>query len=440
MTNHVDAVVIGATTRGLVAAYILDSLGYKTVLADRRPVAGGADASFVAADGSIFEFGMHVLDDMRSPVATRLFRHVIGDHVCRTELKRGIVLRGHVMPYAPLPSQMPGELSSLLAADELIDELGNAAPTRAALTDIYGAGFAELIFDEVLPSFPSEARHREFGVEDASLLTNIYPWFFPRAQLAAKPGDASRAFHDLLRQGQPQHILYPAEGGFGAFSQAFLDHYDEQQTRVVLGAKKLDFTLEPESQSIVSLHLDEETIQAKHYFWADSWPALCALIDLPCQSVATDRIVLGSFCFDHHIESEFSELLVGDPRLHINRLYFPADFTCRSEPRLQIEFAFPTAEEQSRSLDSDVWRNRWLDDMRQLGLITDAHRVTMFDFKTRQLHFNSFGMEGEPLVEADASLIDSRSNIRPLAPSMANWNLNTHVPQTIATVVDALCR
>ena len=77
------------------------------------PFKSGADGSFVTAGGSTFDFGMHVLDYDRSPVATRLFSKVMGGAVHKTQLHRGIALAGHVMPYAPHPTEMPDELRRL---------------------------------------------------------------------------------------------------------------------------------------------------------------------------------------------------------------------------------------------------------------------------------------------------------------------------------------
>ena len=122
----------------------------------------------------------------------------------------------------------------------------------------------------------------------------------------------------------------------------------------------------------------------------------------------------------------------------INRIYFPAAFRGANEAKLQIEFAFPVAEDGERGLDANDWRERWLGDLRALGLLDDDHQVELFDFKTRPLHFNGFGMEGVPLEDADPALIDVNSNVYPLTPSMANLNLNDHVPRTVAGVTQLL--
>ena len=72
--ERVDAIVIGGNMRGLVSCYVLDRLGYRAVLLERGKAIGGVDRSFTVEDGTTFDYGMHVLDEDRSTLATRLFR------------------------------------------------------------------------------------------------------------------------------------------------------------------------------------------------------------------------------------------------------------------------------------------------------------------------------------------------------------------------------
>ena len=100
-TDTVDAVVVGGSLRGLVTAWLLQSLGYRAVLVERSERLGGADSSFVTPGGARFDHGLHVLDAHRSPLATRLFQHVVEGRVHRQVLRRGLVLRGHVVRDLP---------------------------------------------------------------------------------------------------------------------------------------------------------------------------------------------------------------------------------------------------------------------------------------------------------------------------------------------------
>lgn len=441
--EDVDAVVIGASMRGLVAAHVLSDLGRRTVVVERASVPGGVDGSFVTDRGTVFDHGLHVLDEMRSELTTRLFSDVVGGEVHRTILRRAIVLRGHVLPYAPEPSDLPAELRSLLGSDRLVDDVGDELPTFERLARCYGEEFVTLVFEEVLPSFPAEHRHREFGVETSRLLANIYPWFFPRARYDPPSIDESRVFHDKLRAGAPQPVFYPRQGGFGGFAQGFVVELNRRGVEVMTGGSDLHVELELGPQGVRRVAWVDacgRRFRADHYFWAQGWAPLCRLLHLPCQDVATDRVVLGSFRLDRHANGDHHEILVGDPAFHVNRIHFPAGFRHSDEPLMQVEFAYPVRDERWPS-EPRQWHARWLDDARRLGILDVTHRVEEFDFRSFTMHFNGFGAEGEPLRDADPSMVAPESKVWPLVPSMANLNLNRYVPRVVrdvtAVVADA---
>jgi hypothetical protein len=434
-----DAVVIGANIRGLVTAYVLDRLGCSAAVLERSSELGGADGSFRTAGGTWFDYGLHVVDFMRSELVTKLFTLATGGRVHRTTLRRGIVLRKHILPYAAERAALPDEIGRLLAPEPLIDDIGGGPPDRSALARAYGSAFTDVIFGEVLPSFRSEHRHVRFGVDPSRLLTNIYPWFFPRAKRRAVAGDPSRAFHDRLREGLPQDVLYPAAGRFAAFAEGFARNLDSSRVELVLGAGDLDIDVRPGTHTIESITAGGRRFVARRYFWAGPWPPLCRLLDLPCQDAATDRVHLGSFRFDRPVEARYHELLVGDPALTIDRVHFPGAFRRTEDPLVQIEFAVPL-HDGAWPVDADAWRSAWLRDLVRLGIIGEDHRAVEFDHRSFRMHFNSFGAEGEPLRDADPSLLSPDSNVHPVAPSMANVNLNRYVPEVVASTVSILSR
>ena len=434
--ERVDAVVIGASIRGLVTGYVLSSLGYRAVVLERAPRVGGADSTFVTARGTRFDHGLHLLDVRRSELATRLFTHVVDGRVHEVTLRRAIALRNCVMPYAPVAADMPQPLRDMLPKGELVDELGDRLPTRDRLGQYYGRAFTDLIFDEVLPSFPSEARHLAFGVDESRLLTNIYPWFFPRARRVATAGDESRAFHDRLRAGVEQRVLYPIEGGFGGFAEGFVRHFDPDRIEVLTGVNDVHVEILPGTRSVAWVGARGRRFAAAHYFWGGSWSTLCAILGLPCQEVATDQVLLGSFRLDRPATTAYHEILVGDPEHPLNRVYFPAAFRGASDPLMQVEFAVPRAVPWPN--DPNHWRDAWVASARRLGLLDTTHRVEEFDFRSFPLHFNAFGAEGEALRDADPALLGQDTNVRPVVPSMANLNLNRYVPRAVRYVASVL--
>ncbi len=434
-SQKVDAVVVGGNLCGLVTAYLLGHLGYATVVLERSGRIGGVNASFTTPDGSTFDLGMHVLDYMRSGVTTRLFSHVIGDKLNQVLLKRALVLRGHILPYNPAPVDMPLELCELLPGSELTDDLGTDLPTRERLCQYYGA-YADFIFDEVLPSYRCEQRHKDLGVEEGRLLRNIYPWFFPRAQRKLNTAQESRAFHDRLRRGEDQYILYPSQGGFASFSKAFFTQLGTN-VEVLTDIPDLHFEIEPDTQRVLWLQARNRRFESRHIFWCSAWPALCHLLGLPVQNLATDNLLLGSFRFNEPAISQYNEILIGDPSFHMDRINFPGKFARTNAPQLQVEFAFPVAD-QSLTLKPTDWQERWLSELHRLGLLTGQHQLEMFDFRSFRMHFNSFGAEGEEIRDADPSLLMAGSNIHPVAPTMQNPNINGSVPLYLKHVIGVL--
>jgi hypothetical protein len=326
----------------------------------------------------------------------------------------------------------------MLPAEELVDEVGDELPTRDRLARCYGPAFTALVFDDVLPSFPSEARHLAFGVDEARLMPNIYPWFFPRAVRPPAIGDESRAFHDRLRGGIEQRVLYPRTGGFGGFAEGFARHFDPSLVDVLVGADDLAVEVCPGTHTIEQVSCSGRRFTAAHYFWAGAWSPLCSLLGLPCQPAATDRVLLGSFRLNHPARTSYHEVLVGDRTHHVNRIHFPAAFRESTDPLVQIEFAVPGAADWPT--DPAWWSEQWVGSLSRLELIGDDHRVEEFDFRSFPMHFNAFGAEGEPLRDADPGLLRADTNVRPVVPSMANLNLNRYVPRAVRYVADVIGR
>ena len=437
LAHNVDAVVIGGNLAGLISAWLLGELGYHTVLLERSPRLGGMNSSFAMPDGSTFDMGMHVLDYMRSPLTTRLFSRIIGAGAVRTRLDRAMVLRGYVMPYAPRPGEMPEELRRLLKSEQLVDDIGTALPTRARIAAVYGQEYANLIFDEVLPSYRCEFRHKQLGVDEARLLTNIYPWFFPRAERQLERAGESRNFHDRLRRGETQYVLYPRTDGFAGFARAFMEAMNPQFIETVVDVPDFHIELEPGTHTVLWIDAHGRRLVPERIFWAANWGGLCKLLGLPAVNMATDNLLLGSLKLNRPAVSDYNEIIIADPQLHLDRVSFPGKFSQSGAAQLQVEFAFPVADAET-SLDPAYWQQTWLADLHRIGLLRDDHVVEQFDYRNFRMHFNSFGMEGVPHTEADPALIRADSNIIPVAPSVLNRNLNASVPQYLETVMHAL--
>jgi hypothetical protein len=228
-------------------------------------------------------------------------------------------------------------------------------------------------------------------------------------------------------------VLYPREGGFGGFAVALASALERDGVEVVLGASDLHVEVEPGTHRVCHVDAAGRRFQAGTYFWGAGWAALCEWLDVECQNVATDQVVLGSFRFDRPVRTDFHELLVGDPSFLLNRVHTPSAFRHDETPLLQVEFAYPALDD-TWARAAHAWRERWLADLRALGLLDGSHHVDDFDFRAFRMHFNGYGAEGVALRDADPSLLASDSNVVPLAPSMANLNINRYVERVIEEV------
>ena len=436
-SDHKDAIVVGGNVAGLTIAYLLGHLGYDTMLVDRAPTLGGTDSSFTIDSGARFDIGLHALDFMRSEVVTKLFLHVIDGQVHKVRRRRAIVLRNHQIPYNSPAAEWPEELRSMLPKGEIVDTLGGEPPTRENLARYYGREFVDFVFDEVQRSYPSEMRHLEFGVPEHELLTNTYPWFFPRASRETPDGNVSRGYHDKKRRGDSEEwYLYPKEGGFGRFAEAFGEELTAAGVEVKTAVRDLDAVIDPQSKTCTHVLVEGRELTADRVFWCGPVGLLAGKLgmDVPDKP---DQFVLGSFHFEKKLRSDFSELLVGDPEHPINRASFPGVLSGSGQPLVQLEFAFPRAD-TSWPRDGDAWRERWLDSLDRLGIATRDNPLRGYDFKTFPILYNCYGIEGEPMPEVDFSDIPPTSNLRPVLPSIRNININTRVPQFLRYLVDEL--
>jgi len=427
--ENCDAIVVGGNVAGMVVAYLLGQLGYATKLLEKQPALGGMDRSFSNRNGRVFDFGLHVLDALRTEVVTKLFRYVVDDDVHETERRRGIVLRNHMIPYNAAPGDWPEELRALWPDGDLIDELGEAPPTRDALSRCYGERFAGMIFDEVLASYPSETRQLDFGVDESRLLTNIYPWFFPRARRVGVTKNLSRKYHDGKRAGGKEVFLYPRRGGFGAFAEGFRKKLVGLGVEVLTDIPDLHFEMEPAKQHVSWVTARGRRFRAPRVFWCAPVGILYRLLSIPVSELKPDQFVLGSFEFSRPLDCAYHELILGDPQHFINRMSFPGKIGRTTDNLVQLEFAYPRHAPGKFVTDESFWKDCWLASLRKLGIVHDTNELVDFDLKTVPLVYNCFGIEGREMPEVELGELHPESNLRPVLPSVRNININTRVPQ-----------
>ncbi len=434
-----DALVVGGAVAGLTVAYLLAQYGYKTVLVEKGPALGGVDRSFQNKLGRRFDFGMHALDYNRAPFATKLFESALDGRCHRLPKKRGIVLAGEIIPYNVPAGEWPDSLRELFPAGPLYDELGSAAPTRENLARFYGKPFVDLIFDDALASYPAETHHLAFGVDEAALMVNVYPWFFPRAERARPETNTSRRYQDDVREHCREEVLYPDEGGFGAFPAGLERKLVEAGATVLTAADDLEFEMDPATDSVRSVRVHGRSLRPERVYWCAGPKPLCPLLDKPLPDTNPDRFVLGSFQFERPLTCDYLELILGDSQQLINRLSFPGKLALEADDLVQLEFAFPR-DSKDFGVEPGFWHESWLTSLRQLGIAQADNEVLDFDFKTFPILYNSFGIEGKPMPEVDFTDLSPDSNLRPVEPTIRKVNINTRVPMYLRYLAEDLSR
>lgn len=441
--DRLDAIVVGANVAGLITARCLVNWGYRTVVVERAPAVGGVDGSFRNTKGRWFDFGLHALDHMRSELTTRFFEQTLGGRVHPIERRRAIVLRNELIPYNTEAKDWPHALRSLLAQGgerSLRDDIGAQLPTRRRIARCYGTLFADLVFDEILASYPADQRHLRFGVPEERLLVNIYPWFFPRAERARGASDPSRTYQDAVREQPREYMLYPDEGYFGAFPEAIARGLVEDGARLLLGAADLHVDYRPETRRVEGVLARGERLAAPRVYWCGPPAALCALVGVPVPDATPDTFVLGSFQLAAPVRCDYSELILGDPAHAINRISFPGKLAGGRDDLAQVEFAFPTASDAWHTRATD-WRESWTRSLERLGVLAPGNRVIDFHFRAVPIFYNVYGAEGRELPSLDFSeRLGQGSNLRPVLPTYQKVNINTRLPQIVQFMAHDLSR
>lgn len=430
-----DAIIVGGGLPGLLSAYVLGTFGYRTCVIERSSGLGGLNASFRTARGRVFDYGYHAVDYDRSEFTTRLFEAILGDGYRVFDLARAIVLRGEIVPFAAPPERWPAALRALMTACMDSDDLGVLHPTRDMLARIYGRRFADLAFDEVLPSYPTLRYLLRQGYAEHELVQEIYPWFFPRVDSFRARDDESLGFHDRTRRAGSHRVLYPGADGFGTLIDRLVAKLGRLPVELVVGADTLALEADGEARRIRSATVAGRRITAPRFIWCAPPPALCHLFGLPAPSGKRQVFALGSFELSRPAALAYHEILVGDPAHLFNRLSLPGRMAGAENDRVQVEYLFPEGEHE---LDADSWRAAWEKSLRALGIVRSDTVVTGFDFHARPLGIVRDYDEAAPLAALRRTLAHPRSNVVVPYLGFGDENLARVVPGTVHTLVRAI--
>lgn len=426
-----DALVIGGNMAGISIAYLLGHLGYRTTLIEAAPFLGGIDGSFKNALGRTFDFGVHALDHGRSPYVTRLMERAVDGRFRRVPKTRALLLRGHLFPYNAPPEDWPHELRALLKSGAIYDDLGAALPTRQRLGEIYGRAFADFIFDEVLASYPAERRQLAFGVDEAALLRNIYPWFFPRVERVARDDNPHYRYQARVRAEGGEHVIYPDSGGFAGFAEGLAERARAAGVEFEVGARDLDVRMDSARRAVERVTANGRAFASPRVYWCGPANVLLDLLGEPSFHAAPETFALGSLQFERPLKCPYLEFIGGDPRHLIKRASCPGKLQGTADDVIQLEYHFPRDDEgaEGHGQEKPWWCETWLASLRELGIVQPDNEPLDIDVKLIPMHYNGFGCDGQPTPDVVLPEFPLNTNLKPVLPSYRKININTRLPQ-----------
>ncbi len=433
MHEKFDAVVIGGGISGLITTQILSQAGYRVLLAEKEASLGGTNGSFQNARGDTFDFGYHTIDYNRSPFTTRYFARMLKDKFHLLSLRRGIALQGHTLPYNAPISEWPKALADKISASEFHDSL-NGPPTRDAIEKIYGSYLMRVAFDEILPSYPSLAWQRKKGKPESDLMDSVYPWFFPQTSPKAVDGPEWVKFHQKVRNQGEHLVMYPNEGGFGAFIAGIYDHIDHSNVKVVKGFASLDVALDQKDQRVSSIVIDGNSYSATRYFWCAPLVIMGRLLGMEFPVAHPQMLCLGSYAFENELPFRFHEILIGEKDVPINRISFPGAIAGKKNDLLQIEFAYPVGD---MNVTAEAWRADCLKYVRERGLIPENAEPVDYKYFGAVKGFISNYDPRQMVADFQARLLPSTNITYPYVGLEAD-NINRIVPSVFKQVYQAI--
>lgn len=436
--------IIGAGLVGSLTAWILSRRGQRGVMVERSADAGGVNGSFSDRFGNHFDYGRHVVHYDRSDFTTRLVEEVLDGRLRRFDLDRGIVVRGHVIPYAADVQAWPEALRRHITLDPAARvKLGDG---REAFARAYGAWFADVAFDEMMGAYPTLMWQRRQGIPEEQLMRWLFPWFFPRSEVEERPrpgsesgiySEESRSYHYDHRHSNPprEPVMYPAEGGFGRFVETMLED-SGANFQIHLGAADIQVDIDPDTLQVHGVTTGGIRYTAERVFWCAPLPVLCKYLGWQMPAGEPQWELLGSFTFAEPVRSDYHEILFADPQHPIRRVNFPGLIVGNDHSHtLQVEY---TTLGEDATLAQDRWRDRWLDSLRQLGIIGPDAGPVDFDFKKVSRGIVSTADLGGFLSECEQRIARVDNNLVTPHLAVASDNNARLIPKIYCNVEEAL--
>lgn len=442
--QYIENLIIGAGLVGSLTARILAKHGHSGILVDRSPDPGGVNGSFTDKQGNWFDHGRHIINSDRSEFTRQFVLEVLKGQVRTFDLKRSVVVRGHIIPYATEIEDWPEPLRQQIRLDPTVRiKLGS---TREEFSRAYGKWFANLAFDEMLPAYPTLKWQLEHGFPEESLMRWIFPWFFPRSVIEQAPAEGtetgvyseeSRLYHYLCRHANPpcEEVIYPTDRGFGRLIEEMLND-SQDQFRVYMNTTDINVDIDPKSLVVNNVHAGGKDYKAKRVYWCAPLPVLCNYLGWRLPKGEPQWEILGSFTFQDPVSMHDHEILFADPHFPIRRINNPGKISGQNNSRtLQVEY---TTMGGDAGKSADEWKMRWLENLQTLGLVEQENRIVDFDFRTLSRGIVSTEDLDDFLRSCKNKISNADTNLITPHLAVASDNNSRLIPEVVHCIQDTL--
>ena len=432
-----SVIIFGGGLSGLVAASICSQSGIKSLLVENTNLLGGGNKSLKDKEGNIFDYGYHALDYNRSLVTTKFFKKVVKNNYRKFKLKRGIIIRNHLIPYNEKINNWPKELK-ILFPKKLKNDVIKGKLSRKKISKVFGKKFTNLAYDEILRSYPSINWSLKNGGKEEDFFSLVYPWFFPRTKKINQRKSEWDVFHDKMRNDLNHFVLYPKKGGFGSFVESIYDNINQKYCKIIKNAKNIEFNIQPKTKKISSVKINGKVCVADTYFWCNSPISLCKILDIKIKEKIgrPQQIVFGNFVLKNKIKSRFHEILVGSNQHKINRISFPGKIANNNNKLIQVEYSFPLT---ATKYDKTALKKSWINSLKILGIIHKQDQIKKFTF-IKEIRGFVTKHNSDELRNFYKKMMHGKIGDNIIIPSfnLGPENINRIVPDVILNTTNAL--
>ena len=432
-----SVIIFGGGLSGLVAANICSQYGIKSLLVENTNLLGGGNKSLKDKEGNIFDYGYHALDYNRSLVTTKFFKKVVKNNYRKFKLKRGIIIRDHLIPYNEKINNWPKELK-ILFPKKLKNDTIKGKLSRKKISKVFGKKFTNLAYDEILRSYPSINWSLKNGGKEEDFFGLVYPWFFPKTKKINQRKSEWDAFHDKMRNDLSHFVLYPKKGGFESFVEGIYNIINQKYCKIIKNAKNIEFNIQSKTKKISSVKINGKVCVADTYFWCNSPISLCKILDIKIKEKIgrPQQIVFGNFVLKNKIKSRFHEILVGSYQHKINRISFPGKIANKNNKLIQVEYSFPLT---ATEYDKIALKKSWINSLKILGIIHKQDQIKKFTFMKEIRGFVT-KHNSEELRNFYRKMMHNKIGDNIIIPSfnLGPENINRVVPNVILNTTNAL--